>query len=1341
MNDNQSNIESQDTDIIKKLSTRRFSGDYHTVSIDGGFNKQRTLKSSKGTRNSRGFENGKLPSPNIFFRKKDDNSSGEQTENYETEIKPEDLREFKRVRRNSKEFSSYLREREHNRDIRRMYNDSKSDLSYLKENSSPKFKDNSINSEIQTSNNNLIENIDAKSNLLPLTNQDNQEMEIEESRDSSYILPYDNIMHHFQYFYLFRDDKFSKLNESSNSIDLNSYHLTLENDEVKKIVQKFKKNIVPKVPLYRNINKYSMHAVAPNQKEFLIDYYYYLKLSGPSPQGQNYFYMDENSFPPTQTVPLINMKNQILDDEIKINETHNNGIENQYQPMKNSHDDETNQQLLLAFLEERVKRDETGNDFTSQNGLNQTFTFLKDYYAPNEEVLKKKSRENVDNDSKKDVTKKDDKKDLKNQENKLNDSKNKKDIVEKRPKTSESTRIMKLSLNQSRRVDRASTAGRKVRQIIRSESVAQEKFESTSDQDKDTSFTPIKRERRRTVSISIIESSTKNKNEYLDGENTTKEIEFESNESDSNSDSSTKVPRFISSKLIELQKIERENLLPIQNMALDSDEESTSDTSHSSDSRSRIPLTEADFSILGDKSQVQSKLKKKLEKKLVSKSTKKTTEVSQKNKSKKKTDKLENIEKQDKIDKVEKEKNDKNEKKNKKSKKRGAVLISPDKNSKPNTISLAIENIILPSKLKLETSTNENEAIAELEKQAKLDDLLYKVDRLIEEITLQKSSNKKALIDLLQVIENRQNQSKLVNCEKLLAFIKDKLTSFDNVMQLFASRCLLKLSFARVNREHLFEYGFLPILISILGESINISNEDGYNNSKSKSDNKIIRELLKTIHLFCKLGESCIEIVENSLLIECIIKLIGQEELKSQKIALRCLCSIIQAKRDNNSSTILNKICRLGAIDSLFSMLKNANSTNQKDSLEILCYLTENEASREEIYNKGVFHSFLWLMRSESEEIQELAVTALSHYIPSEILHVDALILKYGLDFLIQFFVESFNKNIVQATTKILAHVSEYSRIHIALIQPNVLKQAFNLLFEDNAMTLKSTMFGTHVILSNLSKYKEGQREIYKLGGLNHILKSLEQIALHFQSKIVPSLNKEDDMAQSERLLLPKVITRTIANLSGSLECHSRIINENTLERLIDLIDSTGERTVVWNILCCISNLCDQPHNQRKLLSKKCITDCLYNYLNQREDEKLLSRSIRCIAILSKNVHIQEDLERFFPLQMIVPICKDIVHSEIQLDALRYIANLSHNYDFHETIIENDALGVIVKLSYFPLPVFHLEVARCLYNLSQNTNCRSALIEEGAITSLMRLKSESKHEKVRRYCETALKKF
>eukprot|EP00817_Percolomonadidae_sp_ATCC50343_P007799 CAMPEP_0117420526 /NCGR_PEP_ID=MMETSP0758-20121206/1842_1 /TAXON_ID=63605 /ORGANISM="Percolomonas cosmopolitus, Strain AE-1 (ATCC 50343)" /LENGTH=440 /DNA_ID=CAMNT_0005202187 /DNA_START=157 /DNA_END=1476 /DNA_ORIENTATION=+ len=435
-------------------------------------------------------------------------------------------------------------------------------------------------------------------------------------------------------------------------------------------------------------------------------------------------------------------------------------------------------------------------------------------------------------------------------------------------------------------------------------------------------------------------------------------------------------------------------------------------------------------------------------------------------------------------------------------------------------------------------------------------------------------------------------------------------------------------------------------------------------------------------------------------------------------------------------NAVLYKVCKLGIIEPLFAMLKGSGNNVQKDALHVLYLLSQNDQAREEIYNKGVFHSFLWLMRSENEDIQEYALKALSHFVPSENIHVDALMLKYGLDLLIQFYIESFNNAIVNSTTRILAHLSEYARIHIMLLQPAVLKQTFSLIYEENSDTLKQTMFGSHVILSNLSKFKEGQVEIQKLGGLPIILKSLHQIAEQVKPTNTEDVETEgDEMSETEKQLLPKVITRTIANLSGCADCQGAILKDAAIEDLVSLVLTSSERTVIWNILCCISNLCDSVQHQRKLISKKSVRKCLHQYLQKKDDVKLLSRAIRCISILSKNVHLQADLESTFPLSLIVKISNDVAHSEIQLDSLRYIAHLSHNFDFHDRIIEQGALQVVVKLSYFPLPIFHLEVARCLYNLSQSPHVRPKLVDDGAVSALMRLKNESKHEKVRRYCE------
>mmetsp|Transcript_1671 Transcript_1671/g.5841 ORF Transcript_1671/g.5841 Transcript_1671/m.5841 type:complete len:1280 (-) Transcript_1671:3081-6920(-) len=1171
---------------------------------------------------------------------------------------------------------------------------------------------------------------------------------------------------------------------------------------------------------------YAPHLSA-SQLEFISQYYHYLEQSSPWYADQGACF-DEKVFPPApqQHSPS----------------SHCNSQQTPPTPMKNSVEDNINQQLLLTFLHERTKRSwQHSSDSLSYKSLSQTATFLKDYYAPTEMLMKKKRQEKSSKPSRRRTTSSQPPSTASantRQRTPTSDTdKSARSAVspipptsstlpsgqsspeEKRPKTTEGARSKSHS---QRKLLRASTATGRNRKPASQSSIPSTDSVPTTNQPPSQKTNPDlvaasihPRKRKPTISfeperinlpevqqqdaespspISLLEDSSQ-----VDPAAPKIPAQYSDPEINDQSEDTA------SSDINAIFSIKSSGKRSDRNSRSVSDDDSSStDASlpqRSSGRRSKLPLSEAEIGKIrrhteqkSSKNESKSKSKKKKDSKKGSKSSKKNETNSLKSKKRKK--RHESATSKESSKGVEQSKTEKKAKTSKSKAQKKSALNSASSSihqeGAQNPIGLTIDSIVLPRGVGGMSNSNPHSAappaapgiaaapsktvtidlenspdhssVSSLDefamdtKRDSADEFFSKVDRLIQEISEQRSSNKKALIDLLHLIESRHNQTKLVKYGPLLDFLREKVDASDNVIQLFAARCLLKLSFSKVNRERLLEAGFMKLLVNLLSTLVNSPADSAYplKRSKipafsSKANNKLIREILKSIHLFCKLGDKTQDIIENSQLIECSVRLIKHEELKSQKIALRCLCSAIQIKNPSPEryNALLYQICKLGAIEPLFAMLKNAANNVQKDALQTLCLLSENESARDIIYNLGVFHSFLWLMRSENEDIQEYALCALSHFVPSDNVHIDSVVLKYGLDLLVQFFIDSFNKNIVRASTKILAHMSEYARIHIMLLQPAVLKQTFSLLLDDDNSSLKSTMFGAHVILSNLSKFKEGQNEIYRLGGVSIILKSLGQIALLVSRDQFPASSHnndgaypdKDNMSDAERQLLPKVITRTIANLSGSAECQTKITNDHTLDNLIDLANYTGERTVIWNALCCISNLCDQPHNQRRIILKKSVTDCLFKYLTQKEDEKLLSRAIRCVAILSKNVHIQSDLEKLFDLKTIVTISSEVLHSEIQLDALRYLANLSHNYEFHSSIVEEGALKIVVKLSYFPLPIFHVEVARCFYNLSQNAKCRPYLVEEGAVSSLMRLKSETKHEKVRRYSENALKKF
>jgi hypothetical protein len=491
-----------------------------------------------------------------------------------------------------------------------------------------------------------------------------------------------------------------------------------------------------------------------------------------------------------------------------------------------------------------------------------------------------------------------------------------------------------------------------------------------------------------------------------------------------------------------------------------------------------------------------------------------------------------------------------------------------------------------------------------------------------------------------------------------------------------------------------------------------------------------------------------------------------------------------------NTMAIHNRFTEMGLINVLFPMLKSNRDAMRLEALKVFNIVARNEAARESMFRTGAFQSLLQLMRMKDEEIRLLIMEIVASYLPSNNVNIDALILKFNFDLLIQIFLEGptaperttvtqtpqqlTQQSIRFCSFHILAHLSDYSRIHCVLLQNSVLTKILENVMKDNCenrtltmvkqnvgdsgqidigmLGITSTSFLALLIMSNLSKYKDGQVGIIQNGGIALLVRCLKLVSdiQHQQRKFAKSNGQKKLMYQyplpkEEFELLPKVVTRTIANMSSYPECqHGMTVGKDALlEALGKLMVNSAERTVIWNSLCTISNLCDDVANLYNIAKKDVLKQCMYHYLTQSDDMKLQSRVLRILYKLSRDEKSQQTLEESFRLSRIVEIVNLATQDEMRLDGLRYIVNLAHNTTFCDRIVESRAIEMMVKLSLLPSEPFLLEISRGFLALAQSGHSplRSTMIKAGAVQRLISLKKTTQNDRIREWCTLTLQTF
>ncbi|KAL0486196.1 hypothetical protein AKO1_001878, partial [Acrasis kona] len=175
---------------------------------------------------------------------------------------------------------------------------------------------------------------------------------------------------------------------------------------------------------------------------------------------------------------------------------------------------------------------------------------------------------------------------------------------------------------------------------------------------------------------------------------------------------------------------------------------------------------------------------------------------------------------------------------------------------------------------------------------------------------------------------------------------------------------------------------------------------------------------------------------------------------------------------------------------------------------------------------------------------------------------------------------------------------------------------------------------------------------------------------------------------------------------------------------------SSSERTVIWNSLCTISNLCDDVNNLPVLAKKDILKQCMLHYLVQKEDVKLQSRVMRILYKLSRDDKSHAILEESFRVTKIVEVINQTTLDDMKLDAIRYVVNLAHNKDFCEKLLEGKAVEMMVKVSLCQSDPLLLEITRGFLALSQisSPQLRSSMIKAGAVQRLIALKKTSQNE-------------
>jgi hypothetical protein len=638
----------------------------------------------------------------------------------------------------------------------------------------------------------------------------------------------------------------------------------------------------------------------------------------------------------------------------------------------------------------------------------------------------------------------------------------------------------------------------------------------------------------------------------------------------------------------------------------------------------------------------------------------------------------------------------------------------------------------------------------------------------------------------------------------------------------FVCKAICNLCLTKYNRDKLVEYGLVTLLVEALcqyaeitytkfaktGTSIMEAQEEAAETAK------FLSPLLKSLLMLCKTDLVVRkELVLVPKFVACLVRMMNYEPIKIKIHCLKLCQMLIEPVKQNGNQTynsgtkqsvvtqtVHNQFTEMGLINVLYPMLKSARENMKIEVLRVMNGIAKNEAARDAMFKIGAFQSILQMMRANDDESRLLSLEIVSCFLPSNNINIDALILKFNFDLLIQLFLNDKNAtNPVQnssptattlqqqvertdairyCATHILAHLSDYSRIHCVLLQQSVMQHILEMVMKEGSQTrvlnllkqsagesgqlidagqmgITSTSFLSLLILSNLSKYRDGQTIIYRNGGVSLLVRCLKVISdiHHCQRKFsngtqagsVKKVTFQYPLPKEEFDLLPKVVTRTIANMSSYQECqHSMTSGKDALlDPLGKLMVNSAERTVIWNSLCTLSNLCDDITNLSVISRKEVLKQCMYHYLTQSEDSKLQSRVLRVLYKLSRDEKSQSTLEEFFRLSRIVEIVNQATQDEIRLDGLRYVVNLAHNREFCNRVVESKAIEMMVKMSLSPSEPFVLEVARGFLALAQmaNSQLRSTMIRAGAVQRLIALKKTTQNDRIREWCTITLQTF
>ncbi|KAL9653009.1 hypothetical protein ABK040_015524 [Willaertia magna] len=621
-----------------------------------------------------------------------------------------------------------------------------------------------------------------------------------------------------------------------------------------------------------------------------------------------------------------------------------------------------------------------------------------------------------------------------------------------------------------------------------------------------------------------------------------------------------------------------------------------------------------------------------------------------------------------------------------------------------------------------------------------------------------------------------------------------------------------------VKSTRLIELGFVDILTDKLWRFVNmlVQNQQNAQVVLPFSENIIYKTVIDILYSISVLAQSARHIREKLLLTTSfyptVIKILNLKKSSIKSHVLICIEKIIL-------STIISASASIGecvdlddgtikylidggflkelSVDLSYSQIekqRNIDISKKKKKINIrqvfyqlLRTLSVNERARNEMYQLGFFHSLLSMLRDESEEenLKLIALEIASNFVPSSNINCDALFLKYVFDTIVGMFEKTSRHVLSNEETlpnnhdhdtliqlkslHILSHLSDYSRTHDILGNPRILKIFLEILVRDISkqstdykegmvVTLTSATFLATLLLSNLSKTKEGQQRIFK-EGLNSVIRSLRLVSLmaEYQYSKIITISATDEaptkpivllsasaMTFEEFELLPKVITKTIANMSTFIESHTMLFKETVLDSLSSLIlYMKEEKTVVWNCLCTVSNLCESdPILQQKLISKVNIKSCLLFYLLEDSDPKLQGRAMRCVAKLAKNEMLLIFINETFKLHNIVKSIEHNEYEECKLDGLRILAQFSQFEQFHIPLLECDTIELLVKSTHSSIDAIVIEALKSLLNLiyANDHNVKELLVKAGTIERIWELKRNHKSsETVKRLCTTALK--